>query len=200
MKYDPNSLEFLALPVEERVRLRAEALIERNVPERYRNLSMSDFPEKKKWADLIIQGSSGLIFGDNGVGKTAFITAMYMELLRRGESPVILIGAPSLMEQLNKDVAAGSLLKSVIEMEWGRFVPRLFIDELDKVRYTEASFQNLFALIDYRYQWNLQTVCVANGNKEEITKKVPQAVLSRLTGDAEGNFGVMFGGKDKRRS
>lgn len=200
MIYDPNSIEFLMLPVEERMRLRAEATIEKNVPEKYRFLTLDDFPEKKKWADLIISGSSGLIFGDNGVGKTAFITVMYMELQRRGDVPAILINAPALMEILNKDVAEGNLLKNVIEMDWGRFVPHLFIDEMDKVRHTEASFQNLFALIDYRYKWNLQTVCVANGDKESITQKVSQAVISRLTGDNEGNFGVMFGGKDRRRN
>lgn len=199
MKYDMNSLEFLSLPIEERIRLRAEALIEKNIPEKYRRFTVADFPEKQKWADLILNGASGLIFGDNGVGKTAFISAMYMELLRRNQGPVILINAPALMEQLNKDVAGGNMLHSIIEMEWGKFIPHLFIDEMDKIRYTEASFQNLFELINYRYSWNLQTVCVANGDGKAIREKIPQAVISRLTGNKEGNFGVMFGGADRRR-
>lgn len=199
MKYDINSAEYWALPDEERKRVRAESLIEKNIPDKYRSLTLADFPEKKKCADMIIAGSSGLIIGENGVGKTAFISVMYMEFIRTGKQPAVIINAPVLMEQINKDVAAGNMLHSIIEMEWGKFLPHLFIDEMDKIRYTEASFQNLFELINYRYSWNLQTVCVANGDGNAVREKIPQAVISRLTGNKEGNFNVMFGGVDRRR-
>lgn len=191
----------MSLPEEERIRLSREDLINEVVPERYKSLELSDFEKMQRTAQAVLSGASGLIIGNNGVGKTAFIWAVYKHLVRSGDKmfPAKIITAPELLSILNRDVIVGkSSLQSVIDMDWGRWLPRLFIDECDKIRDSEASFQCLIELIGYRYEHKLQTVCVANGTPDTIQQVIPQHMYSRITGEAEGNFRSHFVGKDYR--
>lgn len=198
-----EELRMLSLPEEERIKLKNEERIKETVPERYINRELSDFPTRQATAQKVISGASGLIIGANGVGKTAFLWAMYKHLVRTNDRlyPVKIITAPDLLEVLNRDVIIGkSKILSVIDMDWGKWLPRLFIDECDKIRDSEASFQCLIELIGYRYEHKLQTVCVANGTPDTIQQVIPQHMYSRITGEAEGNFRSHFVGKDYRSS
>ena len=198
-----EELRRLSLPIEEQIRLKNEDMIAEVVPERYKDIEIDSFQSRMATITKVINGHSGLIIGANGVGKTAFIWAIYKHLLRSNNKmwPAQIISAPVLMDTLNKDVIIGkSKLASVVEMDWGKWLPRLFIDECDKIRDSEASFQCLIELIGYRYEHKLQTVCVANGTPETIQQVIPQFMYSRLTGEAEGHFKSMFTGPDMRRT
>ena len=167
------------------------------IPEKYRERKIADFlPAKNAVYMSVMAGCSGLILGDNGVGKTSFLWACYKELFSRNIT-VQVIEARDLVNRINADRASGNSVESIIQMDWMH--PRLFIDELDKARQSDASFGELIALIGKRYDAGLQTVCCANGRPETITETIPQHVYSRLTGRAEGNFGIVFGGNDRRR-
>lgn len=196
-----EELRMLSLPEEERIRLKNEEMIKKAVPERYANRELSDYPTRQSTAQKVLSGASGLIIGANGVGKTGFLWAVYKHIVRSNDRlyPVKIITAPDLLETLNKDVIIGkSKTLSVIDMDWGKWLPRLFIDECDKIRDSEASFQCLIELIGYRYEHKLQTVCVANGTPDTIQQVIPQHMYSRITGEAEGNFKSYFTGINYR--
>ena len=170
------------------------------IPQKYREADVAELqPERRDLALRCIKGVSGFIMGGNGTGKSHFLWALYKDFVRRGMTPVLCMDAQSLVDLMKKDVQRGNFLDEVIQMDYGRFLPHLFIDELDKVRDSEIEFGYIVRIIDWRYSHCLQTIVAANGSEEEIQRRIPQSVYSRLTGDREGNFGVVFGGGDRRR-
>lgn len=175
-------------------------VVRKNVPAKYEALTVDDFPDKRRLYVRIACGCSGIIIGDNGVGKTAFVWSVYKRMIMAGMGPTIFTEAPDLMDDLNRAVNRDdAMLAKYVEMEWGRFVPHLFIDEMDKVRQSEASARNILALIGLRYANDCQIVCVANGDENSIRRNLTQHAYSRLTATAEGNFMAVFDGPDRRR-
>jgi len=83
-----------------------------------------------------------------------------------------------------------------IERNYGRRVKRLVIDEIDKIFESKADFVYFFYLVDYRYEWMLQTLVIGNGDQASFLEALGQSVFSRLTGD--GGVFIQFDGKDKR--
>lgn len=169
-----------------------------SIPERYRNVSMSALPAVRR--DLLVKviaGSSGLIAGANGTGKSSFLYLAYRLLIERG-LPCVICDAQTLVHGIQTDQKNGNSFEAIVETDW--MVPRLFIDELDKIPPDKDSFAIMIDLIGKRYDAGLQTVACANGSPAEIQSTISQHAYSRLTGEAEGNFGVSFTGDDMRRS
>lgn len=174
--------------------------IREKVPAKYKVLTVDDFPDKRRLYVRIACGCSGIIIGDNGVGKTAFVWSVYKRMMMAGMAPVLFVEAPDLMDDLNRAVNRDdAMLAKYVDMEWGRYYPHLFIDEMDKVRQSEASARNILALISQRYANDCQIVCVANGDETSIRRNLTQHAYSRLTATAEGNFMTVFEGPDRRR-
>lgn len=168
------------------------------IPKRYRNATLDALPAVRR--DLmvrVIAGSSGLIAGANGTGKSSFLYLAYRLLIERG-LPCIICDAQTLVHGIQTDQKNGNSFEAIVETDW--MVPRLFIDELDKIPPDKDSFAIMIDLIGKRYDAGLQTVACANGTPAEIQSTISQHAYSRLTGEAEGNFGVSFTGDDMRRS
>lgn len=192
-------LESWALPWEERVAISIEIRIARTVPRRYRESRLPDIgdPRYVYW-QKIRGGASGLIVGPNGTGKSWFLWACWKELARQNRGVVLCRDAIELSDEINHEVVENRvMLRSLLEDEYS--FPTLLIDELDKLRPTDASFQNIKELIGFRYDHGLQTVAVGNGTLETADRVTSQYVYSRLTGEADGNFKAFFGGNDLRR-
>lgn len=192
-------LKSWSLPNEDRIRIQKEIMIFRRTPIRYRESRLPD-PKDPRFAcwEKIKNGASGLIIGPNGTGKTWFLWACWKELLRSNTHSASIKDATELSDSINHMLIETKMeLRALLKDEFG--YKTLFIDELDKLRPTDASFQNIKELIGWRYDNGLQTVAVANGMPETADSVTSQYVYSRLTGEAEGNFRAFFGGTDLRR-
>lgn len=170
------------------------------VPPKYRDVTLASLdPERRPLAARVVAGASGLVIGGNGTGKTAFLMALFKELVGR-DVTVRYAHAKTISDLINAEVYdERRTLEEVVRRDWGRNVEVLLVDELDKMTDSQASRINLYELVDWRYSHMLQTVAVANATPDTILQRIPQDVYSRLTGDAEGGFRAVFGGSDRRR-
>lgn len=60
--------------------------------------------------------------------------------------------------------------------------PLLIIDDIGTEKYTEFVDQMIYDLINYRYEWGLQTIFTSNFTLDEISKKYHERVASRILG------------------
>lgn len=165
---------------------------EKSIPTRYINANISDFRMKGD-ASAILEGASGLILGNNGPGKTRFKWAVSREWVNAGDRVEIVKA-----QKLLFDIKTADNPYEYIERNYGRRVKRLVIDEIDKIFESKADFVYLFYLVDYRYEWMLQTLVVGNGDQDSFMEALGQSIFSRLTGD--GGVFIQFDGKDRRMS
>lgn len=186
---------------EQERRERVARILDRQVPPKYRSASISMLaPDRRRLAERVLAGASGIVIGGNGTGKTTFLFTVMRELVER-DVPVRYAHAKTISDLINLAVLDGrQTLEDVIRTEWGRRTEVLLVDELDKMTDSQASRINLYELVDWRYSHMLQTVAVANAAPDTILARIPQDVYSRLTGTAEGNFRAIFGGRDMRRN
>lgn len=160
------------------------ARIEKAVPSLYRGLKAQDFSYMANTYSQIIAGKSFLLAGINGCGKTALAWTVYQDLVEQDCWSGKILTAVSLLSRMKTEVFNNHReLDDVISNDYGKTCRRLFIDEVDKITKSEIDFQYLHAVIDYRYQWRLQTVCLGNGSLQEIREIIGQSAYSRLSGD-----------------
>lgn len=164
----------------------------RTVPARYRDADLSkDF--HATFIEDLRKGQSAIVVGGNGIGKTRLAWALAQAWKRE---------VPRCTVRIVKGAALLSEVKSIegdwyryIETEYGR-CDHLFIDEIDKIKGSEADWMLLTYLIDYRYEWMRQTVVMGNCSKEETLSLIGQSSYSRLSGD--GARAYSLSGTDKR--
>ncbi len=165
----------------------------RTVPARYRDADLSkDF--HATFIEDLRKGQSAIVVGGNGIGKTRLAWALAQAWKRE---------VPRCTVRIVKGAALLSEVKS-IEGDWYRYIEteygkcdHLFIDEIDKIKGSEADWMLLTYLIDYRYEWMRQTVVMGNCSKEETLNLIGQSSYSRLSGD--GARAYSLSGTDKRR-
>lgn len=154
------------------------------IPQVHRDVTLHSFAFMPKTLSKLMSGMSALVLGLNGCGKSGLAWAIYRECVMHLEWPVVVVDALDLLYNL-KDVVYKRGLSpwQAVKERYGRGVTRLFIDELDKIKGTEDDYQLLFTLVNYRYQWRLQTVAFANGTLEQIIDLAGQSTVARLTSD-----------------
>ena len=165
----------------------------RTIPLRYRDADLGrDF--MAPFVSDLRAGQSGVVVGGNGIGKTRLAWALAIRW--KTEKPRCTV-------RIVKGAALLSEVKSV-EGDWYRYiedeygsVDHLFIDEIDKIKGSEADWMLLTYLIDYRYEWMRQTVVMGNCSKDETLSLIGQSSYSRLSGD--GARAYSLSGTDKRR-
>ena len=193
-----------AVPIEEPTEPTFEDLqrwfIESNVPPRHRGLTRGNFAHVSETFDLLVKGkTSMLLLGPQESGKTGLAYAVMVERYRAALGSTSIVKASLLLESIKGLCYNGhKALDTVIRHNWGRSVDLLFIDEIDKPRFTESDFQILFDLVDYRYEWDLATVVMGNGDLATIRARIGQSVYSRLTGEG-GKAVIMPDMKWRRR-
>ena len=168
-------------------------LFEDTVPSRYRDADLQkDF--HAPFIESLKNGQSGVVVGGNGIGKTrlAWALARFWKQQNPSCSVQIIKGAELLFEV------------KAIEGDWYRYIremygksEHLFIDEIDKIKGSEADWMLLTYLIDYRYEWCRQTVVLGNCGKDEAMRLLGQSSYSRLSGDGAEAYHLV--GTDKRK-
>ncbi len=168
-------------------------LFEESVPFRYKDADLQkDF--HAPFIESLKNGQSGVVVGGNGIGKTrlAWALARYWKQQNPSCSVQIIKGAELLSEV------------KAIDGDWYRYIrevygksEHLFIDEIDKIKGTEADWMLLTYLIDYRYEWCWQTIVLGNCGKDEAMRLLGQSSYSRLSGDGAEAYHLV--GTDKRK-
>lgn len=165
----------------------------RTIPIRYRDANLEqDF--SARFVDDLKAGQSGVVVGGNGIGKTRLAWALAMRW--KAEKPRCTVRIVKGAALLSEAKAVEGDWYRYIEDEYGR-CDHLFIDEIDKIKGSEADWMLLTYLIDYRYEWCRQTVVMGNCSKDETLRLIGQSSYSRLSGD--GARAYSLSGTDKRR-
>ena len=163
------------------------------VPTLYKDAEISDFKDTE-WMRALRSGSSGVIVGGNGVGKTHMSWALAKDWKRANpRCSVAIVNAINLLGCI-KSISGDWYTE--IEDRFG-MADHLVIDEIDKVFATDADRLLLFDLINFRYSWARQTIVMGNCDKDRLIDIVGQSSYSRLSGTGCVSRNLIGG--DKRR-
>lgn len=158
---------------------RAAAQFKRaKIPPMYVGKTFDDYevtPENDKavrWAHFLIDNPNSMYFyGAPGVGKTFLAAILAQEYLNQGKA-VIFADVPSLLADLrstfykNTDTKLDELMQTLSEVQI------LFLDDLGAEMATEWSVEQLYLIINSRYNSNRQTVVTSNCNLDEVAQKL----------------------------
>ena len=178
---------------------RRQALLqsfEKTVPARYRGADLyQDFTiSPGGFIEAFMNGQSGVLAGGNGIGKTRLAWALARYWKQKD---------PMCSVEIVKGAALLSEIKAT-EGDWYRYIrdeygkaDHLFIDEIDKIKGSEADWMLLTYLIDFRYEWCRQTIVIGNCTRENAIQLIGQSSYSRLAGDGAEAYHLT--GKDRRK-
>ena len=149
-----------------------------NIPARYKDASISDFPSNPM-IDRLVKGKDGLIMSMNGNGKTHLTWALAKEWIKaNSKTKIVNIKGVRLLSDIKS--VSGDWYE-YIEDKYG-MVDHLVIDEIDKVNGTETDWSLLTYLIDFRYEWLRQTIVIGNfKTPADIMSIIGQSSYSRIT-------------------
>ena len=141
-----------------------------------------------------------LIWGDYGTGKTHLAISAIREIAAKNLWSSAVINWPELctLTQDNWNGAENDSGK-VWSKAWSAKI--LLIDDLDKIRTSEWSFEKLLAIINYRSNRNLHTIITANHDTDGLRDRWQKsdsgrAIISRIVGQLSGV--IHFDGVDQR--
>lgn len=160
-------------------------------PLRFRDADIAKVGSGRRMT-AILDGASALILGANGAGKTYTAYALARAWSEMAHDAIVIKAT----EILGNIKSSADPFKAIRD-KYGKSVRHLVIDEIDKIFESKADFVYLNYLIDFRYEWMLQTVVLGNGTKEDFIGNLGQSVYSRLTGD--GGIGILLNRTDRRK-
>lgn len=161
-----------------------------------------------KAAQWVVGDDSGqglFIYGPRGTGKTMLAAIIANERMRKGK-PVLFSNVPELLGDIRATFHTGTTEEALRNVKAAAF---LVLDDFGAERMTEWVGEQLFAIVNYRYNEKLPTIITSNYGKKEIIERM--AIVSRdgsVVDDMQGKrimsrvFGmcktVFLGGEDYR--
>jgi len=166
-----------------------------NIPKRFRDVSFENFivSEKNQKAFEKIQKNidkSLLISGTVGTGKTHLAISVLRELVKQKD--VRFISVPRLLYEIRKGFESNgsNLFDEIVNTEV------LVLDDLGAEKPSQWVEEQLFILINTRYENELQTIITTNCTLEQLTERLGERIVSRLL---EMCVGILLTGKDFRK-
>jgi DNA replication protein DnaC len=164
------------------------------IPPRYRGVSFDRPPVTEidptivtavaDWIDSmdhnLRQGNGLWLMGNTGTGKTTLTMLVSKEALKRGHS-VAIYSLPKLLARIRATFDA-----QVGEESYAEFFERLcevdllHIDDLGAEKQTEWVLEQLYALVNERYERERPIVVTTNLPQEELEQQIGERTVSRL--------------------
>ena len=118
-----------------------------------------------KAARWMLDGGSGVfLYGTKGTGKTMLAAIIANERARAG-SPVLFASVPDLMADIRASFASGGTSERVQAVKNALF---LVLDDLGAEKMTEWVGEQLFCIVNHRYNECLQTVVTSNYSPTQV--------------------------------
>ena len=151
------------------------------------------FETAKRYAEKypIENGLGLLITGTCGTGKTHLAVAILHALLEKG-CQGLFCTVPDLLAEIRRSYSADEESKKIKEIMRARF---LVLDDLGAEKTTDWVQEQLYMLINYRYEYELPTVITSNLNIGQLAQKIGERSASRLL---EMCVGIELNGEDYR--
>ena len=121
-----------------------------------------------------------MFYGATGTGKTLLAAIVAQEKMKRGVS-VIFVSVPDLLMDIRESFGTGKtgeILRSVQQ------VPCLVFDDLGAERMNEWVAEQVFSVINYRYNHDLQTIITTNYGLKALAGRMATAIKGK---DSEGD-------------
>ena len=130
--------------------------------------------EAARW--MLAGGSGVFLYGTKGTGKTKLAAIIANERARSG-SPVLFASVPDLMADIRSSFKDGTTSEAVQAV---KNTPFLVLDDLGSEKMSEWVGEQLFCIVNHRYNEQLPTVVTSNYSPTQIIRHM-------ATVDARGN-------------
>lgn len=148
----------------------------------YRERAISIRDESMKFVKDVVGGeeTSGLLFlGGVGSGKTFLAAACANALIDQGDE-VKFIVVPDFLDEIRDSFRQSSEANENELMQEVKNVPVLILDDLGAHNYTDWSVKTLFAIINYRVNYEKPMIVTTNLEQNQIEDLLGSRVCSRL--------------------
>jgi len=189
--------EDVARPCECRERIVARARsrgVASVIPAKYRGVSF-DRPPVTEMNDLVVQRVRGFcdqidrmldegrglwFFGDAGTGKTTLAMLVSKHALEAGRS-VAIYSLPKLLARIRRTFDAERGEQSYSELfQRLTTVDLLHLDDLGAEHRTDWVLEQLYSLINERYEAKRSVIVTTNNEEDELKAEVGERIVSRL--------------------
>ena len=148
----------------------------------YRNKAEKIYEEARKFVQNIASGEvvEGMMFtGPVGSGKT-FLAAAIANGLIDCDCKVKFVVMPDFLDEIRDSYRLNAENSEKDLMAEIKHVPVLVLDDLGAHNYTDFAVRTIYAILNYRMNYQLPTVVTTNLSGEEIEKELGSRILSRL--------------------
>ncbi|MBQ4092271.1 MAG: ATP-binding protein [Firmicutes bacterium] len=148
----------------------------------YKERAIGILNAAKGFVDEIAKGNNptGLLFlGGVGSGKTFLAAACANALVDQGDE-VKFIVVPDFLDEIRDSFQQSSEVKEGDLMQEVKNVPILILDDLGAHNYTDWSIKTLFAILNYRVNYEKPTIVTTNLERQQIEELLGSRVHSRL--------------------
>lgn len=148
----------------------------------YRDNAEAILREAKGFVAAIDAGEqpSGLLFqGGVGGGKTFLAAACANALIDCGRE-VKFIVVPDFLDQIRESFQQSSELNESDLMQAVKTAPVLILDDLGAHNYTDWSVKTIFAILNYRVNYEKPTIVTTNLERQQLEELLGSRIFSRL--------------------
>jgi len=180
-----------------RIARKRAASLEGRVPKRYRGASFDRPPVLgmpdpvvsavrsyvRNLKDRLEEGRGMWLVGDVGTGKTTLAMIVSEAALQAGHS-VAIYSLPRLLNLIRDEVGTENSLLDLLDRLSA--VDLLHIDDLGAQHTTPWRLEQLYSIVDARYQAGRPIVATTNLMPPELAKQMGRQILTTVTEDGEG--------------